>query len=139
MADQIIPLGLGPLQSPEAKPGQRAPKPANANINANVFVGPAGSFGQILAREISKSEPLKFSAHAEKRLETRKIPLTEADMARLQTAVDKAAAKGAQESLILMNDLALVVSIKNRTVITAIDGASLKENVFTNIDSAVIT
>ncbi|MCL4515986.1 MAG: flagellar protein [Firmicutes bacterium] len=135
MADQIIPLGLGPLQSPEIKSGQRTPKPANTGAS----VGQNGSFGQILAREMGRSEPLKFSAHAEKRLETRKIPLTEADLARLRTAVDKAAAKGAQESLILMNDLALVVSIKNRTVITAIDGANLKENVFTNIDSAVIT
>lgn len=59
-------------------------------------------------------------------------------MAKLHTAIEKASNKGARESLILMDDLALVVSIKNKTVITAIDGANIKENVFTNIDSAVI-
>ena len=48
------------------------------------------------------------------------------------------AAKGARESLIYMNDLAFVVSVKNRTVITAMDGPSAKENIFTNIDSAAI-
>ena len=52
--------------------------------------------------------------------------------------MDKAAQKGSQDSLILMNDTALVVSVKNRTVVTAMDGASMKDNVFTNIDSAVI-
>ena len=56
----------------------------------------------------------------------------------LDKLVQKAAAKGARESLVLMDDIALVVSIRNRTVITAVDGQSLKDNVFTNIDSAII-
>ncbi len=57
---------------------------------------------------------------------------------RVKEGVDRAAAKGARESLVLMDNVALVVSIKNRTVITAVDKANLKESVFTNIDSAVI-
>ena len=101
--------------------------------------GPAGQgadFGAVLQREI---KAVKFSSHAQQRLESRNIRLDEADLAKLQGAVDKAARKGARESLILMNsDLAFVVSVRNRTVITAVDGANLKENVFTNIDSAVI-
>jgi flagellar operon protein len=52
--------------------------------------------------------------------------------------VDKAATKGSRESLLLMENMALVVSVKNRTVITAVDNDKLKENVFTNIDSAVV-
>ncbi|NLU10275.1 MAG: flagellar protein, partial [Tepidanaerobacter acetatoxydans] len=56
----------------------------------------------------------------------------------INNAVDKAEQKGVRESLILMNDMAFVVSIKNRTVITAMNGDSVKENVFTNIDGAVI-
>ena len=56
----------------------------------------------------------------------------------MENAVGKAREKGARDSLILMDNLALVVSIKNNTVITAVDEQSLKENVFTNIDSAVI-
>jgi flagellar operon protein len=82
--------------------------------------------------------PLKFSAHAMQRLESRNIKLTPNDIAQLNATADKAAAKGAKQSLFLMKDVALVVSIKNRTVITAVDGDSMKDNVFTNIDSAAI-
>ena len=59
-------------------------------------------------------------------------------MKQLQEAVNRARAKGARESLVLMGELALVVSVKNNTVITAVDGANMRVNVFTNIDSAVI-
>ncbi|MHC1746206.1 MAG: TIGR02530 family flagellar biosynthesis protein [Negativicutes bacterium] len=93
-------------------------------------------FSQILERELSD---VKFSQHAIQRLQSRNIMIDQAGMAKLNGAVDKAAQKGAKESLVLMNnDLALVVSIKNKTVITAMDGASMKNNLFTNIDSAII-
>ena len=59
-------------------------------------------------------------------------------MERLRSAVDKAAGKGSRDSLVLMDDLAMVVSITNRTVVTVVDRENLKQNVFTNIDSAVI-
>ena len=94
-------------------------------------------FAEILAKQLGQDE-LKFSAHALKRLESRQIKLNQAELGLLQEAVKKAEAKGAKESLILMEKLALVVSIKNRTVITAVDNNSLKDNIFTNIDSAVI-
>lgn len=95
-----------------------------------------GSFKQILNQTL---EGLKFSQHANQRLQSRNIKLSPEQMNQLKTAVDKAAQKGARESLILMNnDLALVVSVTNRTVITAMDGSSIRDNVFTNIDSAVI-
>jgi flagellar operon protein len=82
--------------------------------------------------------PLRFSAHAMQRLESRNIHLTPDDVQRMNVMADKAAAKGAKQSLFMMNDVAMVVSIKNRTVITAVDADSMKENVFTNIDSAAI-
>jgi len=94
------------------------------------------SFKDVLTEEIGNE--LKFSAHARARLEARNIKLTESQLSRLHTGVDKAASKGARESLVLVDDVALVVSIKNKTVITAVDDKNLKENVFTNIDSAVI-
>ena len=95
-----------------------------------------GGFEQALNQAMGG---VKFSQHAMQRLQTRNINMTPAQMDQLKTAVDKAAQKGARESLILMNnDLALVVSVTNRTVITAMDGSSIKDNVFTNIDSAVI-
>lgn len=59
-------------------------------------------------------------------------------MQRLEGAVQKAAAKGAKESLILMDNVAYVVSVVNQKVITAVDQMSMKENVFTNIDSAIL-
>ena len=72
------------------------------------------------------------------RLQSRNISLSPEDMARMNAMADKAAAKGAKQSLFMMRDIAMVVSIKNRTVITAVDQDSMKENVFTNIDSAAI-
>ena len=81
---------------------------------------------------------LKVSSHAQTRLQSRNIELDAAAWARVMSGVDKAAAKGAKESLVLVDDTALVVSVKNRTVITAVDKASLRDNVFTNIDSAVV-
>lgn len=84
------------------------------------------------------SQPLKFSAHAQQRLESRNIKLSSEDVAKMNAMADKAAAKGAKQSLFMMRDTAMVVSITNRTVITAVDQSSMKENVFTNIDSAAI-
>ena len=81
---------------------------------------------------------LKVSGHAQTRLQSRGIELDQNAWDRVMAGVDRAAAKGAKESLVMVDDVALVVSIRNRTVITAVDKAHLKENVFTNIDSALI-
>lgn len=94
------------------------------------------SFAQVLDNKLNPK--LKFSNHAQERLNSRNIALSEIDLEKITDAVAKAREKGARDSLVLMQDLALVVSVKNNTVITAIDGENLKENVFTNIDSAVI-
>lgn len=96
------------------------------------------SFENLFQKELESQTEVKFSAHALKRLESRQIALNNKDMNLIKDAVNRAEAKGAKESLILLDNLALVVSIKNRTVITAVDESSLKDNVFTNIDSAVI-
>jgi len=101
--------------------------------------GKAGTsdFESVLRGKLSANE-LKFSGHALKRLESRGINLTGEQMDRLVEAVNRVEAKGGRESLVLLDDVAMVVSVKNRTVITAVDREGLKENVFTNIDSAVI-
>ncbi len=72
------------------------------------------------------------------RLQSRNITLTPQDVEKMNSMADKAAAKGAKQSLFMMGDVGMVVSIKNRVVITAVDQDSMKENVFTNIDSAAI-
>lgn len=91
------------------------------------------SFESVLQKNL-----LKFSNHAARRLEQRGIELGSRQLDQISNAVDKAAAKGSKESLILMKDMALIVSVANRTVVTAMDGQSMKDNVFTQIDSAVI-
>lgn len=95
-------------------------------------------FKEVLQKEIVGTEDLKFSRHAQERIENRQIKLEQKHLLRLKEAVEKAQTKGARESLILLDDLAFVVSIKNKTVITAVDGESRRGNVFTNIDSAII-
>lgn len=97
--------------------------------------GSKASFDQMLEQQLNG---VKFSQHALQRMQSRNIELDQEGLAKLNQAVDKAAQKGSRESLVLMDDLALVVSVTNKTVITAMDGASMKDNVFTNIDSAVI-
>lgn len=95
-------------------------------------------FDSVLQTTVDRGQALKFSAHAKERLSLRNINLSPEDMTRMTDAVNKAAAKGAKQSLLVMDHQAFIVSVTNRTVITALDGNSMKENVFTNIDSAVI-
>ena len=99
------------------------------------------SFDQILGNELKTGpvqEPLKFSAHANARLQSRKLEMGPEQMRKLNEAVDKAAAKGLDDTLVLTNEGAFIVSVKNRTVVTALDKGSLDGSVFTNIDGAVI-
>ncbi|MBD3390407.1 MAG: hypothetical protein GF418_00195 [Chitinivibrionales bacterium] len=81
---------------------------------------------------------VKFSAHAQARLKSRNIEMTPEIMGKLDKAMNGAEKKGSKDSLVLLSDLAFIVNVPNRTVVTAMDGESLRENVFTNIDSAVI-
>lgn len=96
------------------------------------------SFERVLEQATHKTIPLRFSKHAQTRLEERGMTLDAGRLERLEGAVEQAASKGARDSLVLMDDLALIVSVRNRTVVTAMDAASRKGNVFTNIDSVVL-
>jgi len=96
------------------------------------------SFQETLQREVEKSRSLRFSAHAERRLRERNIFLAKDDLDKINKAMEQAEAKGARESLIIYGDLALIASIRNKTVVTAMSGNSSEDYVFTNIDSAVI-
>ncbi|MGE3962147.1 MAG: TIGR02530 family flagellar biosynthesis protein [Dehalococcoidia bacterium] len=89
-------------------------------------------------RQPDASFDVQFSKHAAKRLEQRGMDMDASRMERLERAVGQAAEKGSKDSLILLDELALVVSVQNRTVVTAVDEASRREHVFTNIDSVVI-
>lgn len=112
-----------------------------ANTKAKTVRGANGySFSEMLAMQgASEDEELVFSKHAKNRLTERNIDLTNEQLARLQEGTDKAGQKGIQESLVLVDNLAFIVNIKNRTVITAMDRMESRENIFTNIDGAVIS
>ena len=96
------------------------------------------SFEKILKDKKSELAGVRFSQHAQNRLRERNITMSSNDYVRLGNAMHKISEKGGRESLVLMDNQAFLVSAKNRTVITAIDGSNLRENVFTNIDSAII-
>jgi flagellar operon protein len=95
------------------------------------------SFAEILGKKLP-AEGLKFSQHAQERLRSRGIKLSENDVKKLEDAVDDVGKKGGKESLVMLGNAAFVVNVKNRTVITAVDKAGMQGNVFTNIDSAVL-
>ena len=108
--------------------GQVTPTPTKAPVDTTK----GADFAAVL------QDRLKVSGHAQTRLQSRNIDLSKDQWDRVVSGVDQAAAKGSKESLVMVDNAALVVSVKNRTVITAVDQAQLKNNVFTNIDSAVI-
>jgi flagellar operon protein len=121
------------------------PQPIQAPVKPNQTAIPSGGkqvgnstpFARVLDDKLT-GQPVRLSQHAVERLKSRGITLSEADMKQLAGAVDSVAQKGGKDSLIMMGDAALVVSVKNRTVVTAMDRQAMKGNVFTNIDSAVV-
>lgn len=100
---------------------------------------PESSFDEILSEKKNqkKSENLKFSKHANARLTTRNINLSAEQMERLELGTTKAREKGIQESLVMVDNLAFIVNVKNNTVITAVN--DMTDSIFTNIDGAVIS
>ena len=81
---------------------------------------------------------IRFSKHASERLTDRNIELSDGQLKRLTDGTHKAGEKGINDSLVIMDELAFIVNVKNNTVITAMDSSEADENVFTNIDGAVI-
>lgn len=98
----------------------------------------ARSFGDVFSEALMRDSQLSFSAHAQKRMASRGIKLNAGDYSRLESAQAKLAMKGSKEALIMLDDKAFLVSVTNKTVITALDKSEVKQNVFTNIDGAVI-
>jgi len=96
------------------------------------------SFSKVLDEKIAENRNLKFSTHAMQRLDKRQINLSPAKLSRLEGGVRNVEEKGGRSSLILLDDVAYIVSIKNRTVITALTKEATQNNVFTNVDSVAI-
>lgn len=96
------------------------------------------SFKDTLNNQINKTNGFTISNHAAERLKSRNINLNEKDMENINSAINRAENKGCKESALLYKDIVFITSIKNRTVITALDKDSSDNSVFTNIDSMVI-
>lgn len=98
------------------------------------------SFQEILkqTKDASSTSELKFSKHAAMRMEDRNIKLSDEQNERLESGVTKASEKGINESLVMVDSLAFIVNVPNRTVVTAMDQEESNHQVFTNIDGAVI-
>ena len=96
------------------------------------------SFAEVFADKKTEDSELKFSKHAANRLSERNIELSDGVINRLSAGMQAAGQKGINESLVMVDQLAFIVNVKNQTVITALDGNDPNGNVFTNIDGAVI-
>jgi flagellar operon protein len=94
-------------------------------------------FAQALEQKTREQE-IRFSNHAQKRLQSREISLSDEGLARLAQAVEKVEKRGGKESLVLMDDLAFIVNVRQRLVVTALDARERGEGVFTQIDSVVL-
>jgi flagellar operon protein len=132
----------GGLTAPVA-PGEAGQRSDGVSRQGATPVASAGpSFAEVLKEAGEGAKPgaqsLQFSRHALARIQRRGIDLDHSTLGRLSEGVGRAAGKGSRDSLVLVDGTAFVVSVTNRTVITAVDSQHMKDNVFTNIDSAVI-
>ncbi|AFS78604.1 flagellar operon protein [Gottschalkia acidurici 9a] len=103
----------------------------NSNTNKN-------NFEEMLSNIQSENKSIKFSKHAKERMDSRNIILNDEDIEKIEGAIGKAEEKGVKEALILMENKAFIANIKNKTIITTVTQEQLKDNLFTNIDGAVI-
>ena len=109
---------------------------ASRKANAQPVNGP--SFGEFLKSQLQPAGTVHFSKHAQQRLQARNIELSMQDSDRLSRGIDRAASKGVHDSLMLLRDLALIVNVPSRTVVTAMSEDLMRDGVITNIDSAVL-
>ena len=97
----------------------------------NKLLPQTNNFGEIFSR-------IQVSKHAAARISDREIALSGEQMSRVEKGITKAGEKGICDSLVLIDNLALVVNVRSRTIITAMEQGQTKDNIFTNIDGAVI-
>jgi flagellar operon protein len=112
--------------------------PAQGPSFANVLKEATSGSGADQAGAAGAGGALSFSKHALERVQRRGITLDPTTLGRLHEGVGRAAGKGSRDSLVLVDGTAFVVSVPNRTVITAVGSEHMREHIFTNIDSAVI-
>jgi len=125
--------GIVPAQQADPLRGTQPAAPANAPAVTKDGL----SFNDVLG-ELQKPGALQFSRHALARVQRRELSPTLDQLDRLNQGAELAASKGSRSAAVMVDDLAFVVAVPARTVVTAIDRSQMKEQIFTNIDSAVI-
>ena len=95
-------------------------------------------FGQIFSQTIQQKQSLTFSKHALQRMDSRQIQVSPQLITQINQAVEKAKSKGIKDALILDGKTAFIVNVPSSTVVTTMSGQEMADNVFTNIDGAVI-
>ena len=129
---QIQPVKINNYQRPDNLLDIVNGKTSEANKAAGA------TFKEMFSHELAGDKQVNFSKHARERMYSRGIELSDARMAQIADAIDKAEAKGSRETLVLTDEAAMVIAVKNRTVVTVFDRDNLREGVVTQIDSAVI-
>ncbi len=124
---------LTALQLQEQVAGQRGRISPRQNLTEEGF-----SFQEVLQKKVQTDSNLRFSKHASVRLQQRGIDLTDGQLERLMDGTRKAGQKGIKDSLVIVDELAFIVNVPNSTVVTAMDSKDAVDNIFTNIDGAVI-
>ena len=128
MADNPVGGVAGRVNPVTITPAQRA---LSGNVSGQ-------SFGTMLREQLEKNENLLFSKHAQERISQRGIEISEKLLDNIRGAVAKAREKGAKDVVIIDSKSAFIVNVPNNTVITTMSGSEMKDNIFTNIDSAVV-
>lgn len=96
------------------------------------------SFKAILQDKLDSTQGVNFSRHAMNRVMERNIDLSDENIERLNEGVKLAGEKGLDDTLILLDNAAFIVSVRNNTVITTVNKDEMTGNVFTNIDGTVV-
>jgi flagellar operon protein len=122
--NQLSQFDIGRVRSNDSTV-QKPNQPVDKNQN----------FSDILEKKISEDNSVRFSSHASKRLVERNMQVGEDHLQRLENGMSRVKEKGAKSSLFLMDEMAFVVSVKNQTVFTAVDGEAARRKFFTNLDS----
>lgn len=122
--------GIRPLPGVQKQPETARPQPPEKA---------GASFKQALEKAIQADTAIRLSRHVQERIQQRHLTLNEQQMQQLQNAVQLAREKGIKDSLVLMKDAAFIVNVPSRTVITALQRHNLQQQVFTQIDGAIIS
>ncbi|EOS74620.1 flagellar operon protein [Dorea sp. 5-2] len=135
--NQITNAGALKLQHASAAQLQtRAATVTGANTGKNTST--QVQFADILHKEADKAQSVQFSKHAAQRVRERGIEMTDSLLTNLNQAVKKAKEKGSRDVVVIGESGAFIVNVPHNIVVTTMSGAEMKENIFTNIDSAVL-